>query len=386
MLNHSTEPLLTIEKHFLEHQLEIEAWFHQAWKKTQPPFYGSVDLRNAGFKLAPVDTNLFPAGFNNLNREFLPLCVQAVQSTLAEICPQAEQLLIIPESHTRNRFYFESLETLVDIIKRAGFSVKVANLESIQRKNNKIGVDDFFPGCIILNNDLSSGAPDILKNLDQQIIFPSIELGWSTRLKSDHFREYTKVCDEFSELVKLDSWLFNPYFDQCAQVDFMQPSGGCDCLIEQSEALLNKIRKKYEEFGIKEKPFLIIKADAGTYGMAVMTVYDPQELKTLNRKQRTRMSTIKGGKPVTKVIIQEGVYTFERVGEEQAVAEPVVYAIGSYVVGGFYRVNKDRGVTENLNAPGMNFESLAFASSYASPQFYAYGVIARLALLAAARE
>jgi oxygen-independent coproporphyrinogen-3 oxidase len=30
-----------------------------------------VDLRNAGFKLAPVDTNLFPAGFNNLNLDLI---------------------------------------------------------------------------------------------------------------------------------------------------------------------------------------------------------------------------------------------------------------------------------------------------------------------------
>ena len=31
----------------------------------------------AGFKLAPVDMNLFPAGFNNLNPAFLPLSVEA---------------------------------------------------------------------------------------------------------------------------------------------------------------------------------------------------------------------------------------------------------------------------------------------------------------------
>ena len=54
-------------------------------------------------------------------------------------------------------------------------------------------------------------------------------------------------------------------------------------------------------------------------------------------------------------------------------------------------------VNENLNAPGMHFEPLAFADSCTLPdqsaapdagpnRFYAYGVVARLALLAAARE
>lgn len=68
-----------------------------------PPFYGSTDLRNSGFKLAPVDLNLFPGGFNNLNDAFMPLCVQAAQSAVERICPDASSLLLIPENHTRNQ-------------------------------------------------------------------------------------------------------------------------------------------------------------------------------------------------------------------------------------------------------------------------------------------
>jgi glutamate--cysteine ligase len=97
------------------------------------------------------------------------------------------------------------------------------------------------------------------------------------------------------------------------------------------------------------------------------------------------------------VIIQEGVYTFETWGQENAVAEPVVYMIGQHVIGGFYRVHAERGINENLNAPGMHFEPLAFEKPCNNPdnsldpncdqnRFYAYGVIARLALVAAARE
>jgi glutamate--cysteine ligase len=91
------------------------------------------------------------------------------------------------------------------------------------------------------------------------------------------------------------------------------------------------------------------------------------------------------------------VYTFETWGTKNAVAEPVVYMIDRYVIGGFYRVHTDRRPDENLNSPGMHFEPLAFAETCAYPdpqqapdanpnRFYAYGVIARLALLAAARE
>jgi glutamate--cysteine ligase len=107
------------------------------------------------------------------------------------------------------------------------------------------------------------------------------------------------------------------------------------------------------------------------------------------------MATIKEGLFVRNVLVQEGVHTFESI--HQAVAEPVIYMIDRYVVGGFYRVHTGRGIDENLNAPGMHFVPLAFDTTCVQPnptaepdavpnRFYAYGVIARLALLAAAIE
>jgi glutamate--cysteine ligase len=106
------------------------------------------------------------------------------------------------------------------------------------------------------------------------------------------------------------------------------------------------------------------------------------------------MAVGKEGLQVQEVLVQEGVYTFETVYD--AVAEPVVYMIDHFVVGGFYRVHTKRGHDQNLNAPGMHFSPLAFAEPCSSPnpddpgcppnRFYAYGVIARLALLAAATE
>jgi len=42
--------------------------------------------------------------------------------------------------------------------------------------------------------------------------------------------------------------------------------------------------------------------------------------------------------------------------------------IDRYVVGGFYRVNAERGIDENLNAPGASFVPLAFAESSQLPR------------------
>jgi glutamate--cysteine ligase len=408
-----TGPLVKLEQDLLDQQVGIETWLRQQWRLTPPPFYSSVDLRNAGYKLAQVDTNLFPAGFNNLNPEFIPLAIQAVQSAAERLCPETVKFLIIPESHSRNLFYMESLATLHEIITKAGFAVRIGslsedikaptvlelpsgrhiNLEPIIRQDNKIGVGDYFPCCILLNNDLSSGVPALLQDLDQHIM-PPTELGWAKRLKSSHFQHFANVTNEFAREFSLDPWTIAPLFRYCGEINFMTREGE-ECLVRNATTLLNAIKAKYQEYNIQDQPFLVVKADAGTYGMAVMMIKDPQELTQLNRKQRTKMAAIKGGQSVSRVIIQEGVYTFETVGKEGAVAEPVVYMIGCHVIGGFYRVHAGRGIDENLNAPGMNFEPLAFAEAGIDPyannhhtanRFYSYGVIARLAALAAARE
>src|SRR3546814_6304728 len=64
LLTAQTGPLLQLESTLLDRAADIETWFRQQWQHTAPPFYSSVDLRNAGFKLAPVDTNLFPGGLD----------------------------------------------------------------------------------------------------------------------------------------------------------------------------------------------------------------------------------------------------------------------------------------------------------------------------------
>ena len=168
-------------------------------------------------------------------------------------------------------------------------------------------------------------------------------------------------------------------------------------LVEKTDELLSAVSLKYRQYQIEEKAFVTIKADTGTYGMGVMMLDDAESLKHLSRKGRKEMSVTKGGKKLDRVIIQEGVYTHETWGEEKFSAEPVVYMIGKYVIGGFYRIHPERGNDQNLNSPGMKFMPLPFTQPCNNPdyqgaardcpnRFYAYGVIARLALIAAARE
>ena len=408
-------PLLELERQVIEAQGDIEHWLRHQWQVHPAPFYSSVDLRNAGFKLAPVDTNLFPGGFNNLNPDFLPLAVQAAQVAVEKMCADARRFLVIPENHTRNLYYLQNVAALADIISKTGLTVRIGSLipdlaeplvldlpdggqltlEPVRREGNRLKLPDFDPCSILLNNDLTSGAPAILKGLDPtQTMLPPLHAGWATRSKSKHFCAYDEVAHEFAGLIGIDPWLINPYHALCGEVDF-QAREGEECLAEHVAAMLEKISVKYREHGIDRDPFVIVKADAGTYGMGIMSVKSPDDVRDLNRRQRNKMAVVKEGLTVTQVLVQEGVPTYESINE--AVAEPVVYMIDHFVIGGFYRVHTSRRDDENLNAPGMHFLPLAFdqsgsfCDSEARPdapmnRFYTYGVLARLAALAAAIE
>ena len=410
-----TGPINELEQRILESTPVIERWFRLEWMEHTPPFYTSVDIRNAGFKLAPVDTNLFPGGWNNLTNEMLPLAVQAAMAAIEKICPEAKNLLLVPENHTRNTFYLMNVAQLQRIFYSAGLNVRIGSLnpevkeptpivlpncerivlEPIIRQGRRIGLKHFDPCTILLNNDLSAGVPGMLEDLHEQYVLPPLHAGWHVRRKSNHFRAYEEVAKRFGKLLGMDPWLINPMFAHCGQVNFAEGTG-LECLQTNVDALLTKIRRKYKEYGIQERPFVVVKADNGTYGMGVMMVRDAAELSNLNRRTKNKMNVIKDGQQVSDVIIQEGVMTHERIHD--AVAEPVVYMMDRYVVGGFYRVHAERGVDENLNAPGASFVPLAFEKSALQPQpgskpgasvpnrFYMYGVVARLAMLAAAYE
>ena len=410
-----TGPINELEQRILDSMPAIERWFRLEWMEHTPPFYTSVDIRNAGFKLAPVDTNLFPGGWNNLSAEMLPPAAQAARLALQRRAPQARRLLLVPENHTRNGFYLQNVAQLQRILGDAGLEVRIGSLnpdiaeatalalpdggtltlEPLLRRGNRIGLRDFDPCAILVNNDLSAGVPGILEDLQGQLLLPPLHAGWHVRRKSRHFQAYDEVCKRFGKLLGLDPWLLQALFDHCDNLDFAE-GHSLERLQEQANALLNRIRRKYKEYGITERPFIVVKADNGTYGMGIMVVRDASELNTLNRRVRNKMAVVKDGQRVSNVLIQEGVRTRECIHD--AIAEPVVYLIGQQVVGGFYRAHATRGADENLNAPGASFVPLAFEHSTHLPQpgvrpgvsapnrFYMYGVIARLAMLAASYE
>jgi glutamate--cysteine ligase len=405
-----TGPINELEARVLESMPAIERWFRLEWMEHTPPFYSAVDLRNAGYKLAPVDTELYPTAFNNLTPQMLPLAVQAAMAAVEKICPEAKNLLLVPAADSPSPGYLTHLQRLVEVFTLAGLNVRLGTLardvkgprklalpdggtltiEPLQRGKHRLGLKDFDPCTILLNNDLKAGVPGLLEDLHEQFLLPPLQAASSVRRRSRHFASYEEVAKRFAKMLGMDPWLIHPMVGRCGTVDF-GTAQGMDCIKTQVDAVLTKVRRKHKEYGIAERAFVVVKSDA-VHGPDVLTVREAKDLDDPARRERM----IRTGDPVHEVIVQEGVPTYERI--DDAVAEPVVYMIDRYVVGGFYRVHAARGADENLDAPGSASVPLAFAESTQLPRrgakpgvsapnrFYMYGVIGRLAMLAASYE
>jgi glutamate--cysteine ligase len=198
------------------------------------------------------------------------------------------------------------------------------------------------------------------------------------------------LAEELAKLIGIDSWLISSMHDVCNDLDFKEEKG-LNRLANQVENLLTNLRKKYQEYGIKDEPYCFVKADSGTYGIAVWPVFNAEEILHINKKERNKMNMLKGSVQNTHVMIQEGIKTIDRI--EGKIAEPMIYMINGQVVGNLFRANAERDEKISLNATGANFfdlenlnENQVQLGIEKNKITEVYSVIARLAALAASIE
>lgn len=411
-----TGPIDELEQRILDSTPAIERWFRMEWMEHSPPFYSAVDIRNAGFKLAPVDLDLFPGAWNCLAPEMIPLAVQGAMAAIEKICPEARNLMLVPDHRIAEPAYLSGLGQLVSIFHMAGLNVRVGSIdpaqnqtrtltlqngntlaiEPIVRVGKRLVLKHFDPCTILLNHDLGQGVPGIMEDLSGQYLLPPLHASWATRHRSSHYSAYEDVTKRFSKLLGVDPWLITPMYLNAPNLNLADTAGQAR-LADLVDELLQKIKRKYRDYGIDDKPFVVIKANQGRDASGLLTVRDAKELAKLHipplSPPGSRSTTIRA--PATAftgdLVLQEGVRTHERI--DNAVAEPVVYLIDRYVVGGFYRVHPGRKDDEGLLEPGANYVPLVFSpptgalTPEATPnRFYMYGVIARLAMLSASYE
>jgi glutamate--cysteine ligase len=395
----------------------VSSWFQKKFEQYPSAFYCSIDIRDSGEKIAPVDCNLFPAGFNNIcevDLEFAPSIFRSQIEKMATRlgCAVPAKILIIPENHTENKFYLENLHHLKSILEEAGFEIAFGrygedpNTYELKTASEKLIAEyplqldgktvklahGFVPGWILLNNDFSAGYPSLLDGVTQPVV-PSHKLGWHSRKKSTHFHYYNQVAAELAEVIHIDPWLIQIESEAVDHVNFGEDQG-IDRVIEVADRMLKSIASKYALHGIQEKPALFIKNDSGTYGIGIMVIHSAEELRTMNRRTKNKMSMGKNKSQISQVLVQEGVPT--TLTTDGSTSEPVIYMMGEELIGGFIRANSERDSMDNLNSQGMFFKKLCFkdlsdclmnGNQEELPLLEAvYGIIGKLSALAAAME
>ena len=397
-------------------QEEIHRWLESYEGANELPLYSSVDIRNAGFKAAVVDTNIFPSGFNNLCEHGLEDSEAFIREAINKRVPGCKDILIVAEEHTRNTWYLENIRILQQIIERAGFRVRIATflnvlpafcekaksvvLETATGEPVKIYcfrriLEEYKDGrehfdLIIMNNDLTTGIPEVLK--DSKVpIYPSIQAGWHSRLKSHHFDHTRDLIYEFARILDVDPWIFSCLYNVVDGVDINIESDR-QKLMDSATELFDRIKAKYREHQINEKPYIFVKADSGTYGMGVLPIEDSSDILLLNRKSRNKLHVGKSSQVIGRYLLQEGVPTIYNIDQE--VSEVCIYQVENNLIGGFYRSHSSKGQRDNLNSRGMEFKKMCpHLSKYGDCGvhhdiniFDVYRILARIAGIAAHRE
>lgn len=364
-----------IAESFKKNKSTIDEFFAEKTQNLIPPLYLSCDIRNSGKKLGVIDSNLFPAGFNNLCNSYSRRASVAFRSYFNTYYPSIENIIILSEDHTRNRYYLENIHYLKALLEAAGLATAVAfssealgeeslefpltgdqvlKMHPLKIQNGRPVAGNLRGDLIISNNDFSAGVPPLLQPLADRVI-PSPALGWHRRRKSHHFTLLREVTTEFAHRLNLDPWLLNCEFDSLSISDWtdLEELKGFSKGVEK---VFHKIQKKYQEYQIQDSPYVFIKNDSGTYGMGLIDVSDPQELLRLNRRQRNKLSSTKGGKASQDFLIQEGIPTADFYSNLPI--EPVIYMVGWDSIGGFFRMNTERDAISSLNTRGMIFSCL----------------------------
>ena len=380
---------------------QLEAWFAEQRTKVPIPIYGSVDVRDAGWKVSAVDANHFPAGFNNVPADDEERLAALLRDHILRTHEGATWVHLYPESHTRNPGYVENLGTLLRLLAAGGFratlgSADLNGLGSLTGLTGLVPVDEvthdeglgllvggMVPDVVLLNNDLTTGLPEELSAGD---VMPPPEMGWHRRRKSEHQAALEPYVKEVAALLGIDPWhLMTEWFvseDKC-----LDRATCREILAAEVDTFLERIAAKYAVLGIEQEPVAFVKNDRGTYGLGIMAVRSGDELLAMSNRKMKRLMYAKGGADVENFLIQEGVPTSIRTADDAGVLEPVVYLVDGEAASWFYRANAEKGDLENLNSPSSSFlhekDVDVLARSRAKGR---YALVAELSMLAMGAE
>jgi glutamate--cysteine ligase len=393
-----------VHQTILKNLTSVREWYRDVSIALPVPIYSSYDIRDATYKIANVDANIYPAGFNNICPADKESSIELMESYIkGHYGATIKRIVLVTEEHTQNAFYWENVGAIKDLIEQAGFELRIAFARELPESLNVTSstgrefrvesamadstlLREFKPDLIVSNNDFSDAHEEWAKAVTTAVN-PPRELGWYQRKKSRYFRHYNDLVNEFSKAAGLDPFVMRVETEEFSGFEIESESSRAD-LAARVDLFIEKLKVEYDKRKIEQKPFVFVKNNSGTYGLAVVRVSSGEDVKAWNYKSRKKMKAAKGGRDVEEVIIQEGIPSV--VKAEGASAEPVIYMIGCELAGGFLRTHAEKSDTDSLNSPGAVYKRLCVSDLAVDPQGCplenVYGWSAKLGLLAIARE
>lgn len=390
-----------LERFAAENLDAINAFIDEESEGLPTPLYSSVDIREGRDKVAPIDHNMYPAGFNNVCATDLAACARELARALGALGePGPRTVGVLAESHTRNGFYLDHLAVLGRTVRDAGFEARLLSLdgalfgeagslplvsasgfdvllERARVEGGRIVAGGEPVDLAIMNND-QSRPMDVDWDRVRTPVLPTPRAGWFRRDKVRYFSHYARVADRFARRFGIDGRLIQARFAGVAGVDFATREG-----VEGLASAVDRLKE-----GLPGEPGVFVKASNGTYGMGISVVRDGGDILRMNRRGRDKMGVVKNNTRVTSVLVQEGIDTV--LEHDGMPAEVSIYLIGGKSLGGFLRANGRRGAGENLNSRGAVFKRYCISEIRQADdgrrKEALYSVVARLATLAAALE
>ncbi len=405
-MSHKVNTKQEFEEFICHHWNTVNEWIDKAQSGIPQPLTSSVDVRESKTKFAPVDHNMYPAGFNNVCSKDLLHCADRFREVFDKIKPGLNRVGLLPESHTKNKYYLDHLHHLKTTLESTDADVKIFSpdenlfaetgahkIELESQSGHKIEIFKaqvmdgqfictipdvtFNFDVVVLNNDQSEPLKVDWKSIKTPV-HPSPFVGWYKRQKIHHFMHYRKVANEFATHFGINPDLIQAHFSQIEQVDF-ETKEGLDILGDEVDNFLKTL---------PEGSSVFVKASQGTYGMGISVVSSGDEIRSMNRKGRNKMDVGKNNLKFTSVLIQEGVETI--VKYDEAPAEVTIYLVNGKSSGGFMRANPLKGTQANLNSQGMIYRKFCISDIKQDCDHQikegVYSVIARLSVLAGAYE
>ena len=376
------------------------------------PLTGSVDVRHCEASAAghpgrscrtvAVDTNRFPAGFNNVDPGDHGQLAAAFRSSPA--LQAADEIVVVHEGHTRMLVYHESVDALVAILQKAFPSKAILRcpLNELEERFGSVQrPGDSATACpkqfFLLNADLSieadqegDGAPDAGAVAAHRLL-PMMDrcMGWDVRSKAAHFG------------------FLHPMLEQCC-ARLGVPLASMQASFAVSDADVCVANPRHREHmaslvdrlaGATKAPNVFVKNDRGTYGLGLWAFSKGSELRKSNSNVLDKLSYARHGARATRFLLQEGVPSSLRCGPGERQGRPleiVLVCIRGRVCSYFARLGAGSSTsTGSLNVPGssfvrrQDFESspeFAEAAELVRRHWGRYVLLGRAAMLAMARE